>query len=49
MAKRELQDMLEMFADGNGFGDPKARRNAELQYRRCWPSNNRRRLLVLTS
>ena len=22
MAKRELQDMLEMFADGNGFGDP---------------------------
>ena len=31
MAKRELQDMLEMFADGNGFGDPELRRNAELR------------------
>jgi len=29
--KDELQDMLAMFADGSGFGDPDARRNAELR------------------
>ena len=31
MAQNEVQEMLEMFADGNGFGDPEARRNAELR------------------
>jgi hypothetical protein len=31
MAKGELKDMLEMFAEGNGFGDPEERRNAELR------------------
>ena len=31
MVQNELQEMLSMFADGNGFGDPEARRNAELR------------------
>jgi hypothetical protein len=31
MAKAELHDMLEMFAEGSGFGDPEERRNAELR------------------
>ena len=31
MSKVELTEMLAMFADGNGFGDPDARRNAELR------------------
>ncbi len=31
MARTELQDALAPFADGNGFGDPDARRNAEMQ------------------
>ena len=29
MARNEIKEILEMFADGNGFGDPDARRNAE--------------------
>lgn len=29
MAQNDLQKLLDMFADGNGFGDPDARRNAE--------------------
>lgn len=29
MAQDELKEMLSTFADGNGFGDPDARRNAE--------------------
>jgi hypothetical protein len=29
MARNEIQEILEMFADGSGFGDPDARRNAE--------------------
>ena len=29
MAKDEIQELLEMFQDGSGFGDPDARRNAE--------------------
>ncbi len=29
MARNEIQELLEMFADGAGFGDPDARRNAE--------------------
>jgi hypothetical protein len=31
MVQAELQETLTMFADGNGFGDPEARRNAELR------------------
>jgi len=31
VAKNELQDALEVFAEGTGFGDPEARRNAELR------------------
>ena len=29
MKRNEMQELLEMFADGSGFGDPDARRNAE--------------------
>jgi hypothetical protein len=29
MAKDEIEELLEMFQDGSGFGDPDARRNAE--------------------
>lgn len=29
MAQDKLKDMLTTFADGSGFGDPEARRNAE--------------------
>jgi hypothetical protein len=29
MPKDELHELLEMFGDGAGFGDPEARRNAE--------------------
>jgi hypothetical protein len=31
MVKDELANITEMFADGSGFGDPEARRNAEIQ------------------
>jgi hypothetical protein len=31
MAGNELRAMMEMFSDGSGFGDPEARRNAELR------------------
>lgn len=31
MEKNELENMLTLFADGSGFGDPEARRNAELR------------------
>jgi hypothetical protein len=29
MAQDEMKELLEMFKDGAGFGDPEARRNAE--------------------
>lgn len=29
MARNEIQELLRMFEDGSGFGDPDARRNAE--------------------
>ncbi|MBI5805848.1 hypothetical protein HZA73_07360 [candidate division TA06 bacterium] len=29
--KNELQSIIAMFADDSGFGDPEARRNAELR------------------
>jgi hypothetical protein len=29
MARNEIQNLLDMFEDGSGFGDPDARRNAE--------------------
>jgi len=34
MPQKELTNLLKMFEDGSGFGDPEARRNAEqrLQY-----------------
>ena len=31
MAQEEVRELIEMFADGSGFGDPEARRNAELR------------------
>jgi hypothetical protein len=31
MKKENLQSMMEQFSDGSGFGDPDARRNAELR------------------
>ena len=31
MPKDEIQSLLDMFADGSGYGDPEARRNAELR------------------
>jgi hypothetical protein len=31
MDKKEIQSLLDMFADGSGYGDPEARRNAELR------------------
>ena len=31
MPKEDLSSMLELFSKGNGFGDPEARRNAELR------------------
>jgi len=31
MAKNEIQSLLDTFADGSGYGDPEARRNAELR------------------
>jgi hypothetical protein len=31
MAKNEIQNLLDTFADGSGFGDPDARRNAEVR------------------
>lgn len=31
MKKRELQELLNSFSDGSGYGDPEARKNAELR------------------
>jgi hypothetical protein len=31
MPEEDLSSMLELFSEGNGFGDPEARRNAELR------------------
>ena len=31
MAKNEIQKLLDTFANGCGYGDPEARRNAELR------------------
>lgn len=31
MAKSEIQKLLDTFADGSGYGDPEARRNAEIK------------------
>jgi hypothetical protein len=31
MATNEIQNLLNTFADGSGYGDPDARRNAELR------------------
>ena len=32
MVRVDLQSALESFAEGNGFGDPEERRNAELRF-----------------
>ncbi len=51
MAKSELQDMLEMFAPGSGFGDPEERRNAELRLQAALAEQQRKtaaRLNLLT-
>lgn len=31
MAEEPIDELESMFSDGNGFGDPEARRNAELR------------------
>lgn len=31
MSEREIEELKSMFSDGSGFGDPDARRNAELR------------------
>lgn len=31
MSRNEIQELLVMFSDGSGYGDPDARRNAELR------------------
>jgi len=31
VVKDQLTNLTDMFADGSGFGDPEARRNAEIQ------------------
>ena len=31
MTQHKTQELLDMFGDGSGFGDPEARRNAELR------------------
>lgn len=31
MPKNEIQNLLDTFVDGSGYGDPEARRNAELR------------------
>jgi len=31
MSDKEIKELKTMFADGSGFGDPDARRNAELR------------------
>ena len=31
MAKNEIQKLLDTFTDGSGYGDPEARRNAEVR------------------
>ncbi len=52
MAKGELQDVLEMFAEGSGFGDPEERRNAELRLQAALAEQQRKtaaRLNLLTS
>jgi len=51
MVQHELQEMLGMFADGSGFGDPEARRNVELQLQAALAQQQARaaaRLNVLT-
>jgi len=51
MSKDELQELRNMFADGSGFGDPDARRNAELRLQVCLAEQQLRngaRLNVLT-
>ncbi len=30
MKNKELQELLDSFSDGNGYGDPEARKNAEI-------------------
>lgn len=31
MQSKELQELVATFSEGNGFGDPEARRNAEIR------------------
>jgi len=31
MSKKQIQELLDSFGDGAGYGDPDARRNAELR------------------
>jgi hypothetical protein len=52
VAKGELQDLLEMFAPGTGFGDPEERRNAELRLQVALAEQQRKtnvRLNLLTA
>jgi hypothetical protein len=52
VATAELQDTLETFAPGSGFGDPEERRNAELRLQAVLAEQQRKtasRLNFLTS
>lgn len=31
MTQKKIEELLDMFQEGSGFGDPEARRNAELR------------------
>lgn len=35
MSQDDMSEVLDMFQDGNGFGDPEARRNAEIRLQVC--------------
>lgn len=51
MVQSELKDMLDMFKEGDGYGDPEERRNAELRLQIMLAEQQRRiaaRLHALT-
>jgi hypothetical protein len=52
MRKAEFQDILQIFAEGSGFGDPEERRNAELRLQLILAEQQRKtsvRLNLLTT
>ncbi len=42
MPTSKLEEMAELFAEGSGFGDPEARRNAELRLQIALADQQRR-------